>query len=88
MPSRHCVKWGPSSFLKRGTAPSFRPMSIVAKTARWMKIPLGAKVGLGPGHIVLYEDPAPLSPLKKGAPLPSFDRVYCGLTVARLSCFI
>ena len=29
-PRRHCVKWGPSS-PKRGTAPNFRPMSIVAK---------------------------------------------------------
>jgi len=24
----------------------------------WIKVPLGAKVGLGPGHIVLHGDPA------------------------------
>jgi len=29
-PTPHCVTWGPSS-PKRGTAPNFRPMSIVAK---------------------------------------------------------
>jgi len=34
-------------------------------------MPLGMEVGLGPGDIVLDEDPAPL--LKKGAePLPNF----------------
>jgi len=27
---RHCVKWGPSS-PQRGTAPNFRPVSVVAK---------------------------------------------------------
>ena len=26
----HCVRWGPSSLPKKGTASSFRPMSIVA----------------------------------------------------------
>jgi len=30
-PRRHCVTRGPSSPPKRGTAPNFRPMSIVAK---------------------------------------------------------
>jgi len=30
-PRRHCVRWGPSSPRQRGTAPNFRPMSIVAK---------------------------------------------------------
>jgi len=28
--SRHCVRWGPSSPSKGGTAPNFRPMSVVA----------------------------------------------------------
>ena len=28
-------------------------------TAGWIKIPLGADVGLGSGHIVLVGDPAP-----------------------------
>jgi len=30
-PTRHCVRWGPSSPPLKGTAPNFRPMSIVAK---------------------------------------------------------
>jgi len=29
------------------------------QTAGWIKMPLGMKVGLGPGHIVLDGDPAP-----------------------------
>ena len=36
---------------------------------------LGTRVGLGPGHIVLDENPAPLP--KKGAEPPQFsDHVY------------
>ena len=37
-PRPHCVKWGPSSFPKRGTAaPNFRPMSVVVQKqlVRW-----------------------------------------------------
>jgi len=42
----------------------------------------GTKVGLGPGHILLDEDPAPPS---KGH-IPQFlAHVYCGQTVAHLS---
>jgi len=33
--------------------------------AGWIKMPLGTEVGLGPGHIVLDEDPAPFP--QKGA---------------------
>jgi len=38
------------------------------QTVRWIKIPLGVEVGLGPGDIVLDEDPAP--PPRKGAQQP------------------
>ena len=38
--------------------PNFQPVSIVAKTAGWIKIALGMEVGLGPGHIVLDGDQA------------------------------
>jgi len=31
------------------------------QTAGWIKMPLGMEVGLGPGHIVLDGDPAPLT---------------------------
>jgi len=37
----------------------------------WIKMPLGMELGLGPGHIVLDGDPAPLP--KKGAQPPIFD---------------
>jgi len=41
----------------------------------------GTQVGLGPGHMVLDGDPAPLP--KKGAepPYPIFAHVYCGQSV-------
>ena len=55
---------------KRGEAPSFRPMSMVASTAGWIKMPLGMEVGLGPGHIVQRGTQLP-SP-KKGAQHPIF----------------
>jgi len=35
---------------------------------------LGMEVGLGPGHIVLDGDPAPLP--KKGAELPNFRPIF------------
>jgi len=39
--------------------------------AGWIKTALGTEVGLGPGHIVLGEDPAPL-PKKGASPLHNF----------------
>jgi len=65
--------------------PSFWPMSIVVKTARWIKMPLGMEVGLGPGDIVLDGDPAPFPPKRATAPPPFLARVYCGEMVAHLS---
>jgi len=68
--------------LERGTAaPTFRPMSIVAKR---LDGPLGTEVGLSPGDIVLNGDPAP--PRKGARELPTVSaHVYCGQTVAHLS---
>jgi len=37
------------------------------KTVGWIKMKLGTKVGLGPGHILLDGDPAPL-PKRDGGP--------------------
>jgi len=45
---------------------------------------LGTEVGLGPGHIVLDEDPAPLFP-RKGHSTQFSAHVCCGQTVAHLS---
>ena len=41
-----------------------------SQTVGWIKMKLGMQVGLGPGHIVLDGDPAPLP--KKGAEPPIF----------------
>ena len=48
---------------KRGTAPNFRPMSIVAKRHVCIRIPHGTEVGVSLGDIVLDGDPSP-PPLK------------------------
>jgi len=55
------------------------------QTARWIKMSLCTKVGLGPGHTVLDGDPAP--PRKEAQQdSPHFSaHVYCGQTVAHLS---
>jgi len=77
-PRPHCVRWGPSSPQNRGTAPNFRPMSVVAKWLDRIKMPLGTKVVLGPGN-VLDADPAP--PLQRAQPHPQFlAHVCCGQT--------
>ena len=60
---------------KGGGAPNFQPMSIVASTARWTKMPLGMEVVLGTGHIVLDADPAP--PLRH-TPAQFSVRICCG----------
>ena len=67
----HIVLDGDPAPPKRGTAPNFRPMSVVATRldGSRIKMPLGMEVGLGPGHIVLDGDPAPLS--KRGT-APNF----------------
>jgi len=62
-------------------------MFVVAKTAGWMKTPLGTEVDLGPGHIVLDAVPA-LRETGTAAPPPSFRPVSIVATVGRLSyCF-
>ena len=54
-------------------------MVYCGQTVQWIKLKLGKQVGLGPGHIVLDGDPAPLP--KKGAEPPQFSaHVYCGQT--------
>jgi len=48
---------------QRGTTPNFSAHICCGQMAGWIKMPHGREVGLGPGHIVLHGDPAPL---KKG----------------------
>ena len=70
-PWPHCARWGSSSPpQKRGHSPQFSAHVCCAQTAGWIKMPLGMEVDLGPGHIVLDGDPAPLP--RKGAQPPIF----------------
>jgi len=46
--------------------------------AGWIKMALGMKLGLNPGHIVLDGDPAPLA--KKGAQPQFLAHFYWGQT--------
>jgi len=67
---------------KMGQSPQFLAHVYCAQTVGWIKMPLGTKVGLGPGRIVTW---GPSSPFQKGhSPLFS-AHVYCGETVAHLS---
>jgi len=72
LPRRHCVKWGPSSPSPKGgrAPPQFSAHVYCGQTAGWIKVALGMEVGLGPGHIVLDGNPAPLP--KKGTESPIF----------------
>jgi len=58
------------AFPQRGTAPLQTSTHVCCgQTAGWIKTPLGTAVGLSPGDIVLYGDPAPP---KTGAQHPQF----------------
>jgi len=50
-----------------------------------MKTPLGTEVDLGPGHIVLDDDPAPTSQERGTASPTSFRPMSIVATVAHLS---
>jgi len=68
----------PAPPLPTGHSPNFRPVRC-GQTTKWIKMPLGREVGLGPGDIVS-------APPKKGHSPPHFSaHVYCGQTVAHLS---
>jgi len=73
-PRQHSVRWGPSSVPKRRTAPRFRLMSGVAKTAGWINMRFAMQVDLGPVHIVLNGEPAPP---KRGTALQFSAHVCC-----------
>jgi len=75
-----CVRWGPSPRSPNTGAeplPNFRPMSR-GQTAGWIKMALGMEVGLGPGHIVLDGEPAPLP--QNGAEPQFSAHFYCRQT--------
>ena len=68
----HWVRRGPSSSSSKGAQPLPQYSAHVrcGQTAGWIKMPLGVEVGLGPGDIVLDEDP--VTPPLKGAQPPIF----------------
>jgi len=81
--SPHCVRWGlrlTSSPPERGTAapPHFLADNCCGQTARWIKVPLGTKVGLGSSDTVLDGDS---SPKRRHSPLQFLVHVCCGQTV-------
>jgi len=55
-----CGRWGPS-FPPRGgqSHPKFSAHVCCGQTSGWLKMPLGAEVGLGPGHIVRWGQVTP-----------------------------
>jgi len=82
-PRPYCARWGQSSHPERGHS---GPNLCCGQTAGWIKMPLGTKVGLGPGRVVLHDDPAP--PPNRGTPPPKFTaHVYCDQTVAHVEVF-
>ena len=75
-PGHTVLDGDPAPLPQRGTAPNFRPMSVVAKPLDGSR----CQLGLGPGDIVLDGDPAP-PPQKGGTAAPHFwTHVCCGQT--------
>ena len=85
----HIVSDGdPAPLPQRSTALQFSThvcCGQTAGTAGWIKVPLGTKVGLGRGDIVLDWEWDPVLPTKRGTVLYFSALVYCGQTIARLS---
>ena len=67
-PTRHYVRWGPSSPSLQGHSPRFSSIVRCGQRAGWTKMPLDVEVGLvfGPGDFVFDGDPA--VPRKKCTP--------------------
>jgi len=63
---------------KRGRAPQFLAHVYCGQMAAWIKMQLSMEVGLGPGHIVLDWDPAPLHIKGGTAPSQFLAHVCCG----------
>ena len=52
----------------KGHSPQFSAISVVAKMAGWIKMPLGRKAGIDPFDTVLNGDNAPPSPKRGQSP--------------------
>jgi len=79
-PTRHCVRWRPTSPPLKGHSLSLLAIVRCGQKAGWTKIPLGMEVGLGPCEFVF--DGHQASPSKKGTPNPTqfLAHLYCGQT--------
>jgi len=74
--AQYCVSFGrPLQVTVRPKLPDRCPVCLsvtlvyCSQTVGWIKMPLGAEVGLGPGDIVLDGDPAP--PMLRGTAIPT-----------------
>jgi len=72
-PWPHCVRWGPRSTSPKGAQPPISAHICCGQMARWIKMLLGTKIGLGPGRIVLHGHPA--TPFNRGS-APNFRQMY------------
>ena len=80
-PRQPCIRWGLRSPPQKGGRSPQTLTLVCGQPAGWIQMALGMEVGLGPGHIVLDGDPAPLP--KKGSRVPQFSaHFYCGQTAA------
>ena len=70
----HCARWSQASLLKKGQSPIFLAHVYYGQTAGWLKMPLGTEANLGPGDVMLDEDPAPLLKIKAQPP-PIFGHI-------------
>jgi len=76
----HMVIFVLSSPPPKGHSPQLSGHIFCGQMARWIKMPLGMEVGLGPGDLVLDGDPVHL-PKKGTEPPPNFSaHFYCGHT--------
>jgi len=82
-PRQLCVRCGPRSSPQKGREdPQFSAHVYCGQTAKWIKTPLGAEVGLVPDDIMLDRHPAPPPERGRSAP-PQFSvHVYCGQRAA------
>ena len=73
-----CVRWAPSPLRKKGAEPGGgSPISAhvyCGHAAAWIKMALGMEVAVGPGHIVLDGNLAPVP--KNGGRAPNFQPIF------------
>jgi len=80
-PRQHCVRWRPRSRCPKKTGAQHSPILghvYSGQRVGWIKMILGTEVGLGPGHIMLDGDPAPLP--KEGTAPKCLAHACCGQT--------